>query len=186
MLIWNRSTRWKILTFRYTGVVILTGAVTLYLLVGVWILVAIKANVWNQLLNIICAVGILIVVFGSIYSFAVLICTISKSGIIGTISSGLFYTLTLFKKEELLLTSNLENNNLLKSKPVQAVHDAVLSFFPNARDLEALAQSFINDNSSTYTSWNPFFYALAFSFVSLVISILIINRRDFPNYAADN
>ena len=182
--------RWRILTHRYTGVVVFIGIVLFYLHLGVWgllaikILIATKVIVWFQLLDTIYATLVLIAIFASIYSFTVLICIIGKIGIIGAVLSGLFYTLTLFTKSE--FEKFMYDKSLLISEPAMAIHNTILFFFPNGRELGSLAQSFISDIGSNYYSWNSLFYALAFSFVNLIISIVIINRRDFPNYAVDS
>ena len=160
--------RVRLLTGHVLGVLLVVTVLAIYLLGMVWLVMSLKSGIWN--FQFLLAIGVVVVMFGVMYSVITLIGATAQSTPLALIVAyGLiFASLILMGKDEIAPQIR---------PPWRQVFVALYHVFPNVGEVTALVAQLAGMDG--VASWYPLVSSLAFGAVVFLAAGYLFHRRDF-------
>ncbi|MBD3223981.1 MAG: hypothetical protein GF313_04590 [Caldithrix sp.] len=161
--------RWQILLGRYLGGLSIVAFNILYLIIFSGIILSTKSGIWNS--GFFLAGLIIILTFATLYA---LMTFINICGGNGPVALMITYFIIFISP---LLLQRDRIYALLSSKFYAYFLDGLYYILPKTAELGNLTQKVVRD--ATINSWMPVWSSVLFIVVTMLLSFLIFNKKDF-------
>ncbi|MBI3207521.1 MAG: ABC transporter permease subunit [Candidatus Solibacter usitatus] len=161
--------RAHLLIGRYLGNILVVGLNFSYLVLGVWLILGLKTNIWHP--------EFLIAIATTMFLFAVLLTVVVLIGVLfDSTALAVMVPVGLMIISPILAQNKLAER-LLSSEWSRVVWNTLYHLFPKVYDIGNVTLNFVLDRK--VESWLPFWSSAAFGAVVIAFAIWWFERRDF-------
>ena len=170
LLLSKPITRFTLLMGRFTGNFLVVAANHIYLIVGIWIIIGLKTDIWEA--------RFLLAILSSLFIFTVLLCVVVLTGVLAESSA-----LSVMMAVALMLVSTILAQRqvvvrLLSSEWSRDLWQGLYWVLPKVYDLAAaMRQIIVYDRDADW--FTPVWTSAIFGLVLLSTAIYIFRKRDF-------
>ncbi len=169
LLLSKPVSRIHILLGRYLGNILVVGANVAYLVLGVWIILGIKTNIWRA--SFLASIASTMFIFAVLLAVVVLVGVVFDSAALATmVSVGLMIMSPILAQTSTVM-------KLLSSEWSRQLWRGLYYVFPKIYDLGTMTVGLIRNGH--YDSWMPVWSSALFGIVVLGMAIAFFQRRDF-------
>lgn len=169
LLLSKPVSRAHILMGRFLGNILVVGANVAYLVLGVWIIVGVKTDIWKK--------EFLIVIVTTLFIFSVLLSVVVLIGVIfESTALATMVTLGLMILSPILAQTSLATR-LLSSETARNVWRGVYYVLPKVYDLGRITLDVVRN--IRVENWMPVWSSAIFAMVVMSAAIYVFSRRDF-------
>ena len=169
LLLSKPVSRTHILLGRYLGNVLVVGSNILYLVLGVWIILGIKTNIWKA--SFLASIATTIFIFSVLLAVVVLLGVLFESAALATMVAVGFMIMSP------ILAQTTTVMKLLSSEWSRQLWRGLYYAFPKVYDMGTMTIGLIKNGH--YESWTPVWSSAIFGVVILSSALVIFQRRDF-------
>ncbi len=169
LLLSKPVSRAHLLLGRYLGNLVVVGLNIVYLVVGVWLILAVKTGIWSP--------DFLVAILTTVFLFAVLLSVVFLVGVAWDstalavmIPVGLMILSPILAQHKIM-------DRLLSSEWTRQLWHALYQVLPKVYDLGNMTLRFATDRK--VESWAPVWTSAAFGLAVLAWSVHIFRKRDF-------
>ncbi|HME05910.1 MAG TPA: ABC transporter permease subunit [Bryobacteraceae bacterium] len=169
LLLSKPISRIHILLGRYLGNILVIGSNVTYLVLGVWIILGIKTNIWRA--SFLASIASTMFIFAVLLAVVVLMGVLFESAALATmVSVGLMIMSPILAQTTTVM-------KLLSSEWSRQLWRGLYYVFPKIFDLGQMTLGLIRNGH--YDSWMPVWSSALFGIIILSLAIGFFQRRDF-------
>jgi ABC-type transport system involved in multi-copper enzyme maturation permease subunit len=169
LLLSKPVSRWHILLGRYAGNLLVVFANTLYLVVGVWLILGWKTGIWNP--SFLLAIPITTFIFAVLLAVVVLVGVLWDSTALSImITVGLMIVSPILAQKDNVV-------KLMSSEWTRQLWIGLYYVLPKVYDLGHITLSAIMDR--TFVGWMPIWTSALFGAAALGSALWVFSRRSF-------
>jgi ABC-type transport system involved in multi-copper enzyme maturation permease subunit len=169
LLLSKPVSRLHILLGRYTGNLLVVVANTVYLVVGVWLILGWKTGIWNP--------AFLLAIPTTVFIFAVLLAVVVLVGVLwDSTALSVMITVALMIVSSILAQKDMVVK-LMSSEWSRRLWIALYYVLPKVHDLGAITLNAIKDG--TFAGWMPIWTSALFGAAALGSALYVFSRRSF-------
>jgi ABC-type transport system involved in multi-copper enzyme maturation permease subunit len=169
LLVSKPLSRWHILLGRYVGNLLVVLCNTVYLVIGVWLILGWKTGIWSP--------AFLLAIPTTTFIFAVLLAVVVLVGVLfDSTALSIMVTIGLLIIS-LILAAKDTMMKLLSSEWSRRLWLALYYILPKVYDLGRITLNAIMDH--TFSGWMPIWSSALFAAVMLASALYVFSRRSF-------
>jgi len=169
LLLSKPVSRTHILLGRYLGNVLVVGCNITYLVLGVWIILGIKTNIWRA--SFLASIASTIFIFSVLLAVVVLMGVLFESAALATMVAVVLMIMSP------ILAQTSTAVKLLSSEWARQLWRGLYYVFPKIYDLGRMTIGWIRNGDAE--SWTPVWSSALFGIVILAAALALFQRRDF-------
>jgi len=169
LLLSKPVSRTHILLGRYLGNVLVVGCNITYLVLGVWIILGLKTNIWRA--SFLASIASTLFIFSILLAVVVLMGVLFESAALATMVAVVLMIMSP------ILAQTSTAIKLLSSEWARQLWRGLYYVFPKIYDMGKMTIGLIRDGSAE--SWMPVWSSALFGIVILGAALALFQRRDF-------